>query len=379
MARPAGENNNKRRQRKTRAALASEWRSPPGSPPGVIRGAPTANPSAVHAMAYGADWCAESRPNPTLDDIEKLRNEAGCAVLWVNVDGLGDHALIEGLGRLFGLHSLALEDVVHVHQRPKVEEYDDHTFIVLRTSNQETTLELEQFSIFVGANFVVTLQERSGDCLGPVRERIRKSGTRLRAQGAGYLAYAIIDALVDHFFPLLEHYLEKLESLEASVLGSPSQSVVQQLYAVRSELHTLRRVLWPTRDVASTLAHGDSAWFSPETSVYLRDCYDHSVQLIDLLEDCREMTVSLMDLYLASSNQRMSEVMKVLTIIATVFMPLSFIAGVYGMNFDREASAWNMPELGWPFGYLAVLGLMGSIGGSMVVFFWKKGWLSGPK
>ncbi|MEK7703525.1 MAG: magnesium/cobalt transporter CorA, partial [Myxococcota bacterium] len=296
-------------------------------------------------------------------------------VLWLDVVGLGDAELVLELGSLFALHSLALEDAVNVHQRPKAEDYGDSVYVVLRMPSLVGSLDLEQVSFFLGTDFVITLQQHAGDLFGPVRERIRHDKGRVRQHGADYLAYALIDAIVDHYFPILEQYGERLDTLEERILARPEPASVSEVHAIRHELYALRRALWPTRDALAELGRTEATAISHETQLFLRDCHDHAVQLIDMVEACRELAASLMDLYLSGLSQRMNEVMKVLTLIATIFMPLAFVAGLYGMNFDPAASPWNMPELRWPFGYAFALALMASIAGGMLGYFRRKGWL----
>ena len=283
--------------------------------------------------------------------------------------------MLKQLGKLFGLHDLALEDVVNLHQRSKVEDYDDHLFIVLRTPTSDAEFDFDQITLFLGTNYVVTFQERMSDCLGPIRERLRRSRSRLRGLGADYLAYSILDAITDAYFPILEHFGEALEDLEQAVLNRPDATQVRRLHVVKRDLLAFKRAIWPQREMFNTLIRDDSSFISDRTRIFLRDCYDHTIQLLEIVETYREFASGLLDLYLSSVSTRMNEVMKVLTIIATIFIPLGFIAGLYGMNFDREASAWNMPELGWSWGYPFALGVMGAVAAGLVVYFRRKGWI----
>ena len=294
---------------------------------------------------------------------------------WVNVDGLGDLETLTRIQEIFGLHRLALEDVVNVHQRPKAELYEDHLFVVARMPRPGAGLETEQFSLFLGKGYVLTFQEAPGDCLEAVRERIRNERPRIRAGGPDYLAYAIIDAVIDSYFPLLEGIGDQLEALEEEVLARPHSSQVPILHGIKRDLMNLRRIVWPLREVLAGFVREESPLITEATKIYLRDCYDHTIQIMDLLESYRDVATGLMDLYLSSISNRMNEVMKVLTIIATIFIPLGFIAGLYGMNFNPEISRWNMPELNWALGYPFALGVMGTIALVMLVFFGKKGWL----
>ncbi len=361
-----------RRSRKKRRLLD---RMPPGSVPGSVVADPDAPHPVVRVMAYGPDDFVE-REVEDLSQIGELREK--WPVTWVNVDGLGDAELIRAVGEAFDIHPLALEDVVNVTQRPKVEEYDNFEFIVARMASVVKVLETEQVSIFLGKGFVVTFQERVGDCFDPVRERIRTGRGRVRGAGADYLAYALLDAVVDNYFPVLEQYGERLEALEERILVRSDTATVAEIHDVKRELIRLRRAVWPLREAVNTLTREAMPLITDETRVYLRDCYDHAVQILDIVESDREMTAGLTDLYQSTVSNRMNEVMKVLTIIATIFIPLTFIAGIYGMNFDPEASRWSMPELGWPFGYVACLGVMAVCAVSLVVFFKRKGWLGSP-
>lgn len=337
---------------------------------------PEAPKPRLQVIAYGPEELTE-REDIQVSDISALRAKA--PVIWVNVDGLGDEAILRQLGELFDLHRLALEDVVNVHQRPKVERYGEVYFIVVRMPRGSDPLETEQVSLFLGKGFVLTFQEQVGDCLDPVRQRIRQKGPRLRNGGADYLAYALIDALTDAYFPLLEHYAEILERIEDDVLQHPEQTTISRLHQAKRDLMSLRREIWPLRELLSTLTREETPLIGDSTRLYLRDCYDHAIQLLELVESSRDLASGLMDLYLSSLSNRMNEVMKVLTIIATIFIPLSFIAGLYGMNFNTARSRWNMPELDWPFGYPLALGLMAVVALGLLVYFRRRGWLGDGK
>jgi magnesium transporter len=308
-------------------------------------------------------------------DLESLGQRKTDGVVWINVDGSRHAETVKRLGDLFGLHALALEDVVNLGQRAKTDPFDEHLFIVIRMPAPGPRYAAEQVSIFLGKDFVITFQEQPGDVFEPVRERIRHGKGRIRKCGADYLAYALIDSVVDSYFPLLEALGERLEAVEDTVMVSPDQSVVAELHAIKADLLGMRRDLWPQRDALAELARDESALVRKKTAPFLRDCYDHNSQLIDLVQVYREVCSDLMSVYLSSVSNRMNEVMKVLTIIATIFIPLGFIAGLYGMNFNPERSAWNMPELNWVLGYPFALLLMLAVAVGLVVFFKKKGWL----
>lgn len=351
-------------------------RVPPGAPPGTLLADPDAVAPEVRLIAYGPDGLEERE----IAAVEELEATPGALpVTWINVDGLADLALIKALGELFGLHRLALEDVVNVHQRPKVEEYEHHAFVVTRMIQSAAAPTGEQISMFLGDRFVLTFQERAGDCFEPVCERIREHRGQIRERGADYLAYALLDAVIDSCFPVLEEYGERIEALEAAVMTAPGEHHVPEIHAVKRELLGLRRTIWPQREMLSALARDSTAYISEPTQIYLRDCYDHTVQLMDLLESYREITSSLIDVYLSSVSARMNGIMKVLTIIATIFIPLGFIAGVYGMNFDRDVSPWNMPELGWVLGYPFALALMLLTALGLLGFFYRRNWLGGRR
>jgi magnesium transporter len=346
-------------------------RAPVGTAPGTLISHPDAGPPVIRVLGYGPEGLEELEvASPA--ELPPLLGR--WPVLWVDVVGVGDAEAIGAIGQAFDLHRLALEDVINVHQRPKVEEYADYLFAVARMASLEERVDTEQISLFLGAGWVLTFQERPGDCWELVRERLRAGRGRIRAEGADYLFYALVDAVVDHFYPILEEFGARMELLEEAVVESPRKELVAVIHAARRDLIALRHVMWPTRDAIAPLYRDSSRLIADDTRLYLRDTYDHTVQVIDLLENYREMASALMEVYLSSVNQRMNEVMKVLTIIATIFIPLTFIAGVYGMNFDPEASPWNMPELGWYWGYPAVMLVMLSIALGLLGFFRWRGW-----
>ena len=356
---------------------APDLRPPPGSAPGTLVADPDALKPVIRVIAYGPKDLEET----TIEDPEELREIVGrLPVTWVNVDGLGDPALISRLGEIFGLHRLALEDVVHLRQRPRVEDYGQHLFLVTQMTRLTPKVENEQVSLFLGPDFLLTFQERPGDCFDPVRERIQKSGARIRESKPDYLAYALIDAVIDTYFPLLEHFGEKVDELESAVLQAPEEGLIPRIHELKMDLLSLRRIIWPQRDMANTMIRDFSELIEEQTRVYLRDCYDHTIQLLDMVETYRELASGLIELYLSGVSQRSNDIMKVLTIIATIFIPLGFIAGLYGMNFDSAVSPWNMPELGWAWGYPFALALMAAVAIALLLYFRKRGWIgSGDK
>ncbi len=325
----------------------------------------------VSAIRYSATDLLE-RDLKSPHEITALRQPN--SILWINIDGITDPTWLHTVGEVFNLHPLALEDSVHVHQRAKVEEYDEHLFIVVRMATRNGHLSTEQVSLFLGKDFVVTVQELpGGDCLDPVRQRLRSNSGRIRKSGTDYLTYNLIDAVVDSYFPVLEQFGEELDILDSRADGS-SPDALDQLHSIRQELLQLRRAAWPHRDALNALQRHDSSLIATDTKVFLRDCYDHSVQIIDVLETQREMCADLRDLVLTMVGHRTNEIMRVLTIMSTIFIPLSFIAGVYGMNFKTETSPWNMPELGWRYGYPFSLSLMVGTAAVLLFFFYRKGW-----
>lgn len=327
----------------------------------------------VTVFGFGPEGCHETRISE-VTEIATLR--ADWPLIWVDVEGLADRDKVKAIGELFGLHALALEDVVNQHQRAKLEEYADHDFIVARMVASADSADTEQIAIFLGSNFVITFQEgRPGDSLQWVRFRLRENRGGLRTLGAGHLAYAILDAIIDGYFPLLESYGERLEAIEDEILQRPSSTVVVELHQLKRELLTLRRTMWSQREVVHGLLRESSARISADTRLFLRDVYDHSVRIIELVETFRELASDLMDLYLSSISNRLNDIMRVLTVISTIFIPLTFVVGVYGMNFDPDVSPWSMPELRWKYGYVMVWLSMLLIAAGLFVYFWRKGWL----
>jgi magnesium transporter len=352
-------------------------RSAPGAPPGTLLPDPKAPPPVIRVIAYGPDTFTEQAVESPVLVRPFLQ---AWPVTWVNVEGLGDATVIRQLGDLFGLHQLALEDVINVHQRAKVEQYGDHHFIVTRMVRLGARLETEQVSLFLGRNFVLTFQEGlPGDCLEPVRDRLRQGHGRIREAGADYLAYALLDAVIDSYFPVLEAYGERLETLEEELITRPVPGIIPPIHDVKRDLLALRRAIWPQREALNVLLRDELPLITPETRLHLRDCYDHTVQLIDLMETYRELSSDLMEMYLSSVSNRTSEIMRVLTIIATIFIPLTFLAGIYGMNFDPDVSPWNMPELKWYWGYPFALAVMALVALTQLVFFRRRGWLGPSK
>ena len=342
-----------------------------GSAPGtlVYTGPEPLEPVGVSLIEYDEDHVDE-RVLPLDSDFHDLA--ASSRLTWINVDGLSDLELIRGLGSAFDLHPLVLEDLVSTGQRPKAEEYDEYFFLVLRMLTMgpdRRSVLSEQVGIVLGSGFVLSFQERAGDVWKEVRERIRGKGARIRSRGADYLAYALIDAVVDHYFHVLEAMAEAVEELEVEVLEAPTTETMHQIHKLRQEMLVVRRAIWPLRDLTNALIRTESELIEARTEIYLRDVYDHSVQVMDTSETLRDVTSGLMDLYLSSVSNRMNEVMKVLTIMASVFIPLTFLAGIYGMNFE------NMPELSWPWAYPTLLAVMIVVGVGLIYLFKRRDWL----
>jgi len=347
----------------------------PGSIPGTLSLKADAPPPDIVMIDY----------NETNATRIKLATPESCAsyldtesVSWVDVLGLGNQETWRHLGEIFNLHPLVLEDVVNVPQRPKVEDYEDHLVIIARMvmpKEKGGGFYSEQVSFILGKNYLLTVQEEpERDCFAPVRDRIRTGKGIIRKQRADYLAYALLDSIIDGFFPVLEAYGERIEELEDEVVTNPTPQTLEKIYQVKRELLALRRAIWPQRDAINMLIRDGSKVIGEDVRVYLRDCYDHGVQLLDIVETYRELASGLMDVYLSSVSNRMNEIMKFLTVISSIFIPLTFIAGIYGMNFNTEKSPYNMPELNWYLGYPLCLALMLGITSCLVFTFSKRGW-----
>lgn len=306
----------------------------------------------------------------TIEDIREcfpLRDTD--TVTWINIDGLHDVQALKTLNDHFGIHLLVQEDIVNTYQRPKVEDFGDYLFIVmhmLSSPGDGFHIQSEQLSVVLGRNFVISFQEIPGDVLGPVRERLRKGKGRIRTGGADYLAYALLDAVVDHYFLILEKFGELIEDLEEELLDRPDPSHLGQIHRYKREMILMRRTVWPLRELVGYLERAESDLIQAKTVPFLRDVYDHTVQVAEAVETFRDMLSGLQEIYLSSISNRMNEVMKVLTIASVIFAPLTFIVGVYGMNFAF------MPELTWRYGYLAVWGVMVVTTLGMLAFFRKR-------
>ena len=341
---------------------------PPGTP--VHIGEIRKERPRITVFEYGEQGCTERE----LEDPAECRRVDGGAggVAWINVDGVHDVAIIQSLGEMFRIHPLVQEDIVNTGQRTKVDSYDGALFLTLKMLSQEASggsFRSEQVSLFVRPGLVISFQEQEGDVFDPIRERLRQGKGQVRRRGSDYLAYCLIDAIVDHYFVILEALEDRIQPLEEAVVETPEPQVMQSIQAVKRELIFLRRTLWPLREMLARLEREDTSIVRKDTVPFLRDVHDHTIQVIEILESFQEIVSSLLDIYMTSISNRMNAIMKVLTIIATIFIPLTFIAGVYGMNFRF------MPELEWRWGYPAVLGFMAAVFVGMLVFFRRKKWL----
>lgn len=314
--------------------------------------------------------------------VERIEETFSCPqngkVGWINISGLGDVEILRQVGLNFRIHPLALEDMLNTGQRPKVEEYESQLFIVLQMAyaTNDEDIVFEQVSMVLGKQFVITVQEEAGhDVFGPVRLRLQQGGGNVRYMKADYLAYTLVDAVVDHYFPLVESLGDSMEEFQERVLNDPTRERLRQLHDFRRAIAELRRAVWPQREVLAHLTRDETGLIEGQTKFFFRDCYDHTMIVLDLLETYRDATRNLMDLYLSSLSMRTNEIIRVLTVISSIFIPLTFIAGLYGMNFDRSTSGLNMPELGWRFGYLYAIGLMLAVAVGMILFFKRKKWL----
>ncbi len=340
-----------------------------GASPGTLVhiGAHKTDPIRILVFKYHPEGFTES---------EVATPEEACSLIepgkttWINVEGLHNVELVREFGTRLGLHPLTLEDILHTRQRPKLEEYEEYLYAVVRMLNWDGDLLSEQVSLILTPDLVITFQERQGDVFDPVRERIRTGGHgRIRRLGTDYLFYALVDIIVDNYFHILEGMGDQVEELSLRVLADPDSNQMREIQQMKARMVRLRRSVYPLRDVINRIEKANPKLMGPDTGIYLRDVYDHTIQVIESVETLRDSTSGLVDLYLSSVSNRMNEIMKVLTIIATIFIPLTFIAGIYGMNFE------NMPELKWPPGYFAALTLMLLIAAGMVYYFRRKGWL----
>lgn len=345
--------------------LERAMRPPPGSSPGMLPVMPGAEAPRITVFAYGPHEITEF----DAEDVKALPKLRGhYPVIWINVDGVCHAETVQAIGEGFCLHRLAMEDVMHVTQRPKVEAYDGHLFIVVKMARRAPELDLEQVAMFLGPDFVITFQEHPGDVFDVVRERLRAGHSKIRTAGADYTAYALLDAIIDNYFPVVEEYVDELEALEDDIVEHPSHACIHRLHDIKRELMALRRAIWPMREALNVLLREPGELVQVDTLVYLRDCQDHSFQILDLVENFREVAASLTDLYISTVGNRTNDIMKVLTIFAAIFIPLSFITGLYGMNLEHPDHAWYWA---WPFAG----GVMVMISLGLLYFFYRRGWI----
>jgi len=335
---------------------------------------PSAAVSEVTFIAYNE----ESYVKGKVENTTELESQIGkWPVLWVNVEGLGSAEILSDLQRIFEIHPLAMEDIVSVHQRSKYETYDENFFLIVHMLEAREELITEQVALYVGKGFVLTFQEGPIDATTPVLERLEKGQGRLRRLGPDYLAYAIIDSVIDCYYPILENFGERLESIEDDILEHPDRKTMAHVHEIKRELLSLRRTIFPLREAMGSILRVAPDSFSADTMLHLRDCYDHVVQITDFIETYRELAADLMDVYLSSISYKLNEVMKVLTIITTVCAPPTLIAGIYGMNFRTEHSRFNMPELNWQYGYPYALILMAATSLCMFIIITNSGGMKG--
>jgi len=354
----------------TQTNAAKKKSAKTGLPPGFLIhiGEKHAENVKITLSEYDESYLREKEIS-TLDEVLPPPDRAGVA--WIHIDGLQDIHLLEQMGSIFSLHPMILEDILNTEERPKSEDHDAYFYIVLRLFREDADdgFVPEQISIVFGSNWLISLQEKEGKLLDPVRERLRNEKGRLRKAGADYLAHALLDAIVDSFFPVLDKFGEKFETLEAKLIGRPAPETLRTIQILKREMIFLRKSVWPLREMIGGLARSESPLIREPSVIYFRDVYDHVVQVIDSIETYRDMLSGMLDIYLSSVSNRMNEIMKVLTLFATIFMPLTFLVGVYGMNFKY------MPELEWRWGYFALWGVMIAIAFVMLYYFRRKKWL----
>jgi magnesium transporter len=343
-----------------------------GVAPGALVhiGEPSQEQITINLIDYDGEQLHEEQL--AMDDVQTCcQVKASPTVSWINVNGVHEIGHIDTLGRCFGLHPLVLEDILNTDHRPKFEDYEDCLFLVLKMLryDREGGIQTEQVSLVLGPNYVLSFQEKVGDVFDGVRDRLRTGKGRIRKQGPDYLAYALMDAIVDGYFTILESIGDEIEEIEQELIIDPSPQTLNRIHHFRREMILLRKSVWPLREVISGLQRDESELIGETTAVFLRDVYDHTIQVVDTVETFRDIIAGMLDLYLSSISNRMNEVMKLLTIIATIFIPLTFIAGVYGMNFEY------MPELRWRWSYFVLWGLMLGLAGGMFFFFRRKKWL----
>lgn len=345
---------------------------PPGSP--VYIGSKQAQDTKITIIGYDENSC-DIRESANLEDCLATKNKF--KTNWISISGLSDAKTITTLCNQFGLHPLVVEDIFNTHERPKIDIFNDYIFITLRSYsyNQEQCAPIsEQISIILGKNFVFTIQEVSNNTFNPIKERLQVLQSLIHSKGTDYLAYVLIDVVVDNYFEIIERIGDEIECLEEKVAENPDKNIIKDMHEVKREIIYLRKSVWPMREVISGLQNHVGTLIKSETLLYLKDIYEHTVQIIDTVETYRDFLASILDIYLSSVSNKMNEVMKVLTVFAAIFIPLTFITGIYGMNFNTAAGHLSMPELNWKYGYLSVWGIMITVTLGMLVFFKRKRW-----
>jgi magnesium transporter len=348
---------------------------PPGTAPGTLVSHEGADLEAVNIRLIDyTETDFIEKELATADECQPFLSRD--SITWIHMQGLLLAETIQSIGNIFELHPLTLEDVLNKGQRPKVEEYDDLLFIILSMpAVVNGVVNIEQVSIFMGKNYIISFHAGDIDPFDPLRNRLRKKSGRIRSLKQDYLLYTVMDLIIDQGYPILESLGEAIENIEETLLNASAQkSTLGEIHKIRHQLVLLRRNLWPQREAVNNLLRGENPLFKEGTSLYLRDCYDHTIQILDLIENYREMAASLIDIYISSTSYRLNEIMRVLTIIATIFIPLTFVVGVYGMNFSHPNSPWAMPELRWYYGYPLVWGVMITLLIGMVIYFKRKDW-----
>jgi len=348
---------------------------PPGTPPGTLNipAEESRLPPTIHLIDFTEQDYTERQLATPEECSEFLEHES---ITWIHIQGSLDNPTLTSLGELFGLHTLALEDIVNTGQRPKVDSFGNQLFVILSLPTiEDTRINIDQISIFLGNNYVISFHESPHDLFEPIRNRIRNHTSKFRSKSADYILYALLDIIIDQGFPLLESLGEIIEDLEEELLQTPTNQTMENIHNLKRHLLLLRRMLWPQREVINTIIRNDQGLIHSDTIIYFHDCYDHTVQILDILESFRETTTNMVDVYLSTVSNRLNETMKVLTIIATIFMPLTFIVGLYGMNFNiNDQSPWAMPELHWYYGYPLVWALIIAVGVGMWIYFKRKHW-----
>lgn len=349
-------------------------RGAPGTKPGTLKAAPGANPTVIDLMAYSEKEIIH-KENITINEIKEFLHPH--YVTWISVAGLADIDKIKELGHLFNIHPLALEDVINVHQRPKIDHYENAEFVVARLDQISENVKDEQVSFFLGQHYLISFLESPNDCFAKTLTRIENPQSTLRHSGADYLLYELLDTIIDFYFPVLQTYGDAIDQLEDETIKRPSPKILSNIHKIKHNLVEFKRDVWSLRNALANLYRGENDLINAKTQVYFRDSYDHTVQIIDIIEGTLDRSSSLVDIYLSSTANRLNEVMKFLTVLSTIFMPIGFLASIWGMNFNTSASRWNMPELNMKYGYPCALLLMLVVSLCLIYYFKRRGWVGG--